>query len=207
MSLNRERPGIGSQHIHKILSRLPNTLKRFLATMYWLAYDARDYLAEVIGWLPSNRARCALWRALGVRIGLQTSIHRNCRMYRTSHVEVGPNCVVLRETLLDGRKGLLIEHNVNISEGVLIFTLHHDMNSPTFDAIGGPVHIEHHVFIGARATILPGVIIGHGAVVAAGAVVTKDVPPLSVVGGVPARELRTRPDVLSYTLRYRKFLG
>lgn len=190
-----------------VLSRLPVPIKRTLARLYWLGYDARDYLAEAVGWLPSNRLRRLLWRGLGVKIGPHTSVHRNCRFYRPGQVRVGDHCVILRDVLLDGRMGVEIGNNVNISEAVLIFSLHHDMTSPTFEASGGPVHIGDHVFIGARAVILPGVIIGRGAVVAAGAVVTKDVAPLSIVGGVPARAIATRPDVLTYTLNYRKFLG
>lgn len=189
------------------LSRLPDSIKRTLGKLYWLSYDTRDYVAEAVGWLPSNRLRRLLWRSLGVKIGRHTSVHRNCRFYRPGQVRVGDHCVILRGVLLDGRMGVEIEANVNISEGVLIFSLHHDMSSPTFEASGGPVHIEDHVFIGARAVILPGVTIGRGAVVAAGAVVTKDVAPLSMVGGVPAHAIGTRPDVLTYTLDYRKFLG
>jgi len=190
-----------------VLSRLPLSFKKVLNAVYWLAYDTRDYLTEVIGRLPSNRLRCLLWRGLGVRLGRRTSIHRNCRFYRPSHVTIGAHCVILRDVLLDGRRGLTIDDNVNISEGVMVFSLHHDMNSSEFAAEGGTVSIGDHVFIGARAIILPGVTIGRGAVVAAGAVVTKDVAPLSIVGGVPAREIGSRPDVLTYTLDYRKFLG
>ena len=57
---------------------------------------------------------------------------------------------------------------------------------------GGPVIIDDDVWVGAGATILPGVSIGSGAVVAAGAVVTKDVAPYAVVGGIPARVLTVR---------------
>lgn len=182
-------------------------MKTVLSKAYWLAYDTRDFLAETAGWLPANRLRCLLWRGLGARIGRRTSIHRNCRFYRPSHVEVGDHCVILRDVLLDGRRNLTLGDNVNISEGVLIFSLHHDMSSPTFEAVGGPVVIGDHVFVGARAILLPGVTVGRGAVVAAGAIVTKDVDPFAIVGGVPARQMGTRPDVLSYTLDYRKFLG
>lgn len=191
----------------RLLSLLPTFVKRFLNKVYWLVYDARDYVAEAIGWLPSNRLRCFLWGYLGTNIGACTSIHRNCRLYRPSHVKIGDHCVILRDVLLDGRRTLTIGANVNISEGVLIFSLHHDMSSPTFEAVGGPVTIEDFVFVGARAILLPGVTIGRGAVVAAGAVVTRDVESFAIVGGIPARQIGTRPDVLSYTLGYRKFLG
>ena len=191
----------------RVLSRLPMPVKRLLNALFWLAYDAGDYAAEAVGWLPSNRLRCFLWRCLGAQVGKHSSIHRNCRFYRPRHVRVGAHCVILRDVLLDGRRDLTIDENVNISEGVMIFSLHHDISSPEFAPKGGPVTIADHVFIGARAIILPGVAIGRGAVVAAGAVVTKDVAALSIVGGAPAHEIGTRPDVLSYTFNYRKFLG
>lgn len=196
------KPGRGS-----LLSRLPASLKQYVGKLYWLAYDSRDFLAEAVGWLPSNRARRLLWRILGVRIGRRTSIHRHSRFYRPSHVRVGHHSVILRDVLMDGRHGLTIGDNVNISEGVLIFSLQHDINSSDWVASGGPVRIEDYVFVGARAIILPDVRLGRGAVVAAGAVVTCDVAPLTIVAGVPARPIGTRPGVLSYVLDYRKFLG
>ena len=190
-----------------MLSRLPTCIKRALIKSYWLAYDTRDYLAEVVGWLPSNRVRCLLWRSLGAKIGHHTSIHRNCRLYRLSHVSIGANTIVNRDVLIDGRRGLHIGDNISISEGTAIFTLEHDPNSPDFASRGAAVSIADRAFIGARAIILPGVTVGEGAVVAAGAVVTHDVPPYTIVAGVPARTIRTRARELNYTLNYRKFLG
>ena len=57
--------------------------------------------------------------------------------------------------------------------------------------IPAPIHIGKNVWIGSNATVLPGVSIGDGAIVAAGAVVTKDVPENTIVGGVPAKVIRT----------------
>jgi maltose O-acetyltransferase len=115
--------------------------------------------------------------------------------------------VVNRDVVLDGREGLHIGDNVSISEGVCIFSLEHDPNSPSFESRGAPVTVEDYVFVGARAIVLPGVTIGTGAVVAAGAVVTRDVPQFTVVAGVPARPIGERQRDLAYTLDYQKFLG
>nr|WP_186317639.1 DapH/DapD/GlmU-related protein [Curtobacterium sp. 9128] len=83
-----------------------------------------------------------------------------------------------------------------------IFTMEHDPDSDTFAATGGEVRIEDHAYIGSRATILPGVVVGVGAVVAAGAVVTKNVESGMIVGGVPAKIIRKRASSLKYRLDY-----
>ena len=74
----------------------------------------------------------------------------------------------------------------------MIYNTEHDINDPNFNPVFGEVIIEDYVFIGPRAIILPGVEIGKGAVVAAGAVVTKDVPPFAIVGGIPAKIIGER---------------
>ena len=74
----------------------------------------------------------------------------------------------------------------------MILTAAHAIDDPWFRVETRPVVIEDHVYIGARAMILPGVTLGRGSIVAAGAVVTRDVPPLGVVAGVPAKEIGTR---------------
>lgn len=190
------------------LRRLPQPVKRALNALYWKAHDTVDVVAELIGWLPSHHVRLSLSRmVLRISIGSHSSVHRNCRFYRPSAVSIGRNTVINRDVLLDGRMGLVIGDNVSISEGVAIFSLEHDPNSSNFANRGAPVCIANRAFIGARAIILPGVTVGEGSVVAAGAVVTRDVPPYTIVGGVPARPIGERNRDLSYTLDYRKFLG
>jgi maltose O-acetyltransferase len=81
------------------------------------------------------------------------------------------------------------------------------MEDPTFPDFYRPISIGHHAWIGIRATILGGVTIGEGAVVMAGAVVTRDVPPYAVVGGVPAKVIRERtPRNLNYTIDFHYLL-
>ena len=88
-----------------------------------------------------------------------------------------------------------IGSHVNLAQGITVTALNHNFadTSLRIDEQGvstKPVIIEDDVWVGANAVILPGVTVGHHAVIAAGAVVTKDVPPFSIVGGVPARILK-----------------
>jgi maltose O-acetyltransferase len=198
-------PKLSSDHP---LRRFPSPIKRCLSKLYWLGYDSFDFLGEATGWIPSHVVRLAIYRyLLRVRIGPKTSVHRGCRFYRAPGVEIGEHSVVNRDVLLDGRKGLRIGDKVSISEGVCIFSLDHDPSSASFENRGAPVTVEDYVFVGARAIVLPGVTVGTGAVVAAGAVVTRDVAPFTIVAGVPARPIGERRRDLAYRLEYRKFLG
>jgi maltose O-acetyltransferase len=109
--------------------------------------------------------------------------------------------------LLDGRRyPITIGSDVSIGPEVAILTLGHDPRSPEFADRGGPVTIGDHAWIGFRAIVLPGVSIGEGAVVGAGAVVSRDVPPFTIVAGNPARPIGRRPAGLSYALSYNPFL-
>ncbi len=164
----------------------------------------RDVAPAFISNLPSHDIRLMLYRSLGAQIGRHTSIHRGCQFYNLSGIAIASNTVINQKVVLDARSGLTIGSNVSISEQVMIYTLHHDLDDPDFVTIGAPVIIEDYVFIGVRAIILPGVHVAKGAAVAAGAVVTKDVLPYTVVAGVPARPIRERSRGLQYVLDYRR---
>jgi maltose O-acetyltransferase len=115
------------------------------------------------------------------------------RQIRRCGVTVGRNSRINRDCTLDIRNGLRIGDNVSISPEVMLLGESHDYNDPTFSCVEtGPVTIEDHVWIGSRATILPGVTVGRGAVVAAGSIVTKNVTPMTVVAGVPAKPVAVR---------------
>ena len=116
-------------------------------------------------------------------------------------ISIGDYCRINKNVLLDGRgKGLTIGNNVDIAQEVNIWTLQHDYNDPMYKAVGKSVVIEDYAWIASRATILPGVTIGRGAVVASCAVVTKNVPALAVVAGVPAKVIGHRNDCMHYRL-------
>lgn len=127
--------------------------------------------------------------------------------WNKKQIIVGKNSAINPDCLLDGRLGkITIMDNVDIARGVWIYTLEHDPHSDFHDVKQGDVVIEDHVWIASRVIILPGVRIGRGSVIAAGALVTKDIPPMSIAAGVPAKVVGERKSKLLYTLNYFPFL-
>ena len=92
---------------------------------------------------------------------------------------------------------------MDIAQETNIWTLEHDINDDYHISKGGDVIVEDYVWIASRVTILPGITIGRGAVVASGAVVNKNIPPMAIVGGVPAKIIGERKNKLLYTLNYK----
>ena len=152
-----------------------------------------------VGYVPFHHFRRFFYRLFGMKIGRGSTIHMMARIYDSRYIVIGQDTIIGELVTLDGRRqltnsqgGITIGDHVDIASQVMIWTSQHDIDAEDFHAIEEPVVIEDYVFIGPRAIILPGVTIGRGAVIAAGAVVTEDVPPMTVVGGVPATEIRKR---------------
>lgn len=107
------------------------------------------------------------------------------------NITVGKNVFINMGCKFQDQGGIFIDDGALIGHNVVLATLNHDMKPETrHDMIPKPIHIGKNVWIGSNSVILPGVTIGDGAIVAAGAVVTKDVEKNTVVGGVPARFIR-----------------
>lgn len=183
---------------------LPSFLQPMGSTI-WLYIRAFTLFALVIvGLIPSHRVRLFLYRRVfGVRIGRYSTIQWQARWFEPLGVQIGDHSIIGSNAFLDGRSGLTIGNSVNTASEVSIYTLQHDLDDPNFGLEGAPVVIEDFVYIGPRAIILPGVTLGKGSVVAAGAVVTNDVPPFTVVGGVPAKFIRMRSEDLRYRPKFR----
>ena len=155
---------------------------------------------EVVSHLPSFSLR-HLWyeRYVGLKLGEGARIHLHCFLWhygpgqvRRVGARIGSRSSINRGCCLDLRAGLDIGADVSISPEVMILTAAHDVNHPQFELTAAPVVIEDNVWVGSRATVMPGVRIRRGAVVAAGAVVTRDVDPLAIVAGMPARPIGLR---------------
>lgn len=154
--------------------------------------DCELLLLTWVGLIPFHSVRLFCYKLAGITIGRDSRIHIGCRFYFPSGITIGKGTIIGDNVFLDGRAPLHIGSHVAISSYVLIYNSEHDIDSDDFRVKEEPVVIEDYVYIGPRAIILPGVKIGYGAVVAAGAVVTKDVPSSTLVGGIPAKEIRTR---------------
>lgn len=133
-----------------------------------------------------------------------SSIHWRAGFYAPEHIVIGDHVTIGDTCFLDGRSGLTIGNSVNLGSHVTIWTREHAVDSPTFAETGSPVTVGDHAWLASHSIVLPGVEIGRGAVVAAGAVVTKDVAPFMIVGGNPAVPIRRRSDDLRYRLGYAK---
>jgi acetyltransferase-like isoleucine patch superfamily enzyme len=167
---------------------------------YW--FDSFKFLClQSTGKIPSQTMRTWIYtRLYGLNIGEKSVIYNNCHIRDAHQITIGCHTSIGDQCVLDGRSGLTIGNSVNLSTGAWIWTAQHDLNHPNFGGTGAPVVIEDYAWISSRTTILPGVTIGKGAVVAAGAVVTKSVAPFDIVGGVPAKKIGERNQNLDYKL-------
>jgi maltose O-acetyltransferase len=176
-------------------------------TIRVLAYVTNHLVAH----LPSYRLRHSWYRrALGLSLDPSGGVHMGCFLWFNSPGQIrrdgsciGARTRINRDCTLDVRGPLVIGHDVSVSPEVMILTGQHRHDRAGFGFETRPVVIEDHVWIGSRAVILPGTSLGRGAVVAAGAVVSGTVAPMTMVAGVPARPVRMRPErALDYVLDY-----
>jgi acetyltransferase-like isoleucine patch superfamily enzyme len=164
---------------------------------------------HIVCHIPSFALRRGWYRhILGITFGEHAGIHLGCYIWffgpnqlRRDGFHIGSYSRVNRDCCLDARGSLWIGNNVSVSPEVTILTASHSVDDPSFRLQLRGVVVEDHVWIGTRATILPGVRLGKGSVVAAGSMVTRDVPPLTIVAGIPARKVGVRAgEAINYVL-------
>lgn len=122
------------------------------------------------------------------------------RLFPPFYADFGKNITIGKDVFINSgchfqdQGGIAIGDGSLIGHNVVLATINHDLDPKNNRKNHyAPIQIGKHVWIGSNATVLAGVTIGDWSVVAAGAVVTKDVPPYTVVGGVPAKVLKTIP--------------
>lgn len=150
--------------------------------------------------LPSHSFRLWFYRKImKFRIEGNSFVFMNCSFDCAENLIIGKHSVINANCRIDTRGEVTVGKNVSISSDVIILTADHDMDTPGMDGRQRKVSIGNNAWIGTRAMIMPGVSIGEGAVVAAGAVVTKSVAPFQVVAGVPAKVIKSRACTEGYT--------
>ncbi len=107
-------------------------------------------------------------------------------------VKLGRGVKIMNNCLMMARGGIILEEGAMVAANAQLISNNHDLHDRML-LICKPVHIGKNAWIGAGATILPGVTVGENAVVAAGAVVTKNVAPNTIVGGNPAKFIKNIP--------------
>lgn len=177
-------------------------LRLFAGSLVALSYN------EFIGGIPIRSLRRLYLGAWFSGFGAGTNVQMGCRFLNGRKIHLGKRNVINFGCLFDGRKfHIRTGDDVSIGPEAAILTLGHDPQSPDFADRGGDVNIGNRVWIAYRAIILPGVTIGEGAVVSAGAVVTHDVAPYTIVAGVPARSVGQRNREIRYQLQFTPFLS
>jgi maltose O-acetyltransferase len=201
---------------------MKNPLSPALQRKFWyLSVELSEFVtSHIISFIPSHLIRNFLYTLFfNIRIHPRSTIHMGAKFFgvmpelfsvkKTENyhfLRINEGSSVGDHCFLDLRGTILIGKNVNISSQVMIFTMEHDPQDPHFGSRSAPVTIEDYAWLATRSIILPGVTVGKGAVVAAGAVVTENVAPYTIVGGVPAKKIGERTRELDYNVNFRGFL-
>ena len=158
-----------------------------------LLYGLKWYLTtSIIPNIPSQTFRNWGLRKIGVKMSKNVKFYSGFTVRNPTGLTIEDGVSVGPKVLLDARCGLTIHKNAVIAYDAIIWSLNHDYNDVHFCGKGAPVEIGAYAWVCSRAIILPGISVGEGAIVASGAVVTKNVDPYTIVGGVPAKIIGKR---------------
>lgn len=166
----------------------PHSLNNKLARLSWLI--VWRLLFRPSPWFMRGWRRL-LVRSFGAKVG-NVDLHPTVEIWAPWRLEIGEHVFIAEDCVLYNTYGLKIGSRVTISRGAFLCTPSHDHSVPEFPLIGAPITIGNDTWIAAQAFISPGVTIHDGGVVAARAMVIKDVAAWTVVGGNPAKLIKER---------------
>nr|WP_300324886.1 acyltransferase [uncultured Anaerostipes sp.] len=193
-----------SQDVVENTKNKQSKIKNFI---WWLIfnyfYGIMRYSQICVSRFPSFAIRNLLYRLVfNMNITKKTVIYGDCEI-RSPWNFNADNVVVANHCIIDARNGVFVANNVVFGGGVHIWTEEHEINDPYFSVTEthkAPVVIDEHAWICSDTTILPGVHVGKGAVLASRACATKDLEPFGVYGGIPAKKIEERNIDLRYNL-------
>ena len=170
-----------------------------------------DYYLYRVSHTPSHHVRNFIYKNVcKMKIGKDVVIYHGTEIREAANISLKRGTIIGDNSILDGRNCIVVGEDVVFASNVRIWTEQHDHEDPYFRCSTqkhGSVIIDRHAWIGSHTIILHSVHIGEGAVVAAGAVVTKDIPPCEIWGGVPARKIKNRFSSAEKTNKHLSFLS
>lgn len=179
------------------------TLRKLYRWLNAYLYGWMRYNIIKTGNIPSYRLRLFFYKYVyRMKISRRTVIFSHCEIRTPWKIHIGRSTIA-GNCILDGRNGLFIEDDVVLGTGVHIWTEEHELNDPYFRVMPQnkqSVRIRRHAWVCSDTTLLPGVIVGEGAVVASKACVTKDCGEYGVYAGIPAKKIADRNRNLKYKL-------
>lgn len=136
--------------------------------------------------------RIMLLKLFGAKVEWSSNVLPSCRIWQPWNLTMGAYACISENVDCYSVAPIVLGDQVTVSQGVRLCTAGHDISSPIMELTYKPIVVGANAWVAAWSIVMPGIMIGEGAVVAAGAVVTKDVEPWTVVGGNPARFLKKR---------------
>lgn len=186
----------GTNNNPKILNRIKRTLSKYLQGYI-------RYMQYKVSYIPSHHIRKYIYRKIYlVRIEENSVIYYGTEIRGSYFLHIRKGAIIGDKATLDARRGgIEIGENVQLGSEVKLWTGSHDHDDPLFRSTPkkrGPIKIGNRAWLGPGVTVLHSVTIGEGAVIAAGSVVTKDVEPYAIMGGIPAKKIGERSKRLIY---------
>ncbi len=144
------------------------------------------------GWLPVSGLKSSVLRLFGAKIGRGVVFKPHVRIKYPWRLTIGDHCWIGQNVWIDNIEDVTIGDHVCVSQLAYFCTGSHDHRSPRFDLLAKPIVVQSGAWIGARVTLMGGVVVQANAIAAAGSVVVKDVSAGTIVGGNPARQIAVR---------------
>lgn len=171
-----------------------------------LLFEAFSLFTDFIMHLPFAFIRNLYAKIVFKEFGKGSQLCRHVHLIAPYRISIGKNVFINRCVTLDGRSNLFIGDNTDIGEYCSIWSLQHEIDSPTHATVGKPTVIEDHCWVAPHSIILPGVKVRRGGVIATNSVVTKSTEECVLVAGIPAKTIKIRHNDLSYELNYKIYL-